>query len=165
MKIVTSLVTMALVLAGAGLCPAGVVNDRLYRLGEDDPGASPGGAGDPQTTDSVGGINATKVGLAFYYGSPGGGGGGGLAPGSTLAMEFTNVDSRYVAPADMNLGTQNFGMEGYVLVSSGVANAIWFYNGGTGLPVTIPSDGYGMGLSGGLRGFHFGQRLYYRSES
>jgi len=61
---------MALVLAGTGLCPAGVVNDRLYRLGEDDlPAPVPLGPGDPLTMDSVGGINAMKVGLTFYYGS------------------------------------------------------------------------------------------------
>jgi hypothetical protein len=40
-------------------------------------------------------------------------------------------------------------MEGYVLVSKGVTNATWFYNGGNGLPGPPPSDGYGLGLSGG----------------
>jgi len=64
-------------------------------------------------------------------------------------MEFTNVDSRYVAPATLGAVTQNFGMEGYVLVSAGVTNAIWFYNGGNGLPLITPSDGYGLGLKGG----------------
>jgi len=150
MKIVTGLVAMALVLAGTGLCPAGVMNDRLYRLGEDDvPPAIPGNPGDPITTDSVGGINATKVGLTFYYGNTGGG--LGLAPGSTEAMVFTNIDSRYIASATLGSVTQNFGMEGYVLVGPGVTNAIWFYNGAPNNPLlSPPSDGYGLGVSGGF---------------
>lgn len=147
------LFTIGLALSGAGLCPAGVVNDRLYRLGEDDvPTAVPLGAGDAVTVDAVSGINATKVGLTYYYGKPGLGGPAtslGLAPGSTEAMEFTNIDSRYVAPASLVGVTQNFGIEGYVLVSGGVTQAKWFYNGGSGLPGPPPSDGYGLGVVSG----------------
>jgi hypothetical protein len=146
-------VTMALVLSRTTLCPASVLYDRIYHLGENDvPPAVAFGPGDPVTVDSMSGVNASKIGLEFYHGQVSGGGPPttlGIAPGSTVAMEFTNVDSRYVAPISLGGVTQFFGMEGYVQVSAGVTGANWFYNGGPGFPLAFPGDGYGLGVVGG----------------
>jgi hypothetical protein len=116
------------------------------------PPAVPGAPGDDPTRDIISGANAHKIGLTFYHAKPGPGGALGLAPGSTEAMRFTNVDSRYVAAAALTAATdtQNFGLEAYVQISPGVTNARWFYNGGDGTPLDPVSDGYGLGISGGF---------------
>jgi hypothetical protein len=164
MRNLTSLATTAAVLACAGLCSAGVTNDRLYHLGEvDSPAAVNGGAGDNPTKDSGGGgFDASKVGLTFYQGGSSAGGpvSDGLAPGSTVAMQFTNVDSRYVAQATLLSVTSNFGMETYVQVSTGVTEAHFFYNGGTGDPIVLPSDGYGLGVSGNFYAAFIGTSIF-----
>jgi hypothetical protein len=128
-------------------CYGDVKNKHLYRLGEDDgPCAKPLAPGCPITIDGIAAANAQKVGLTFYDGMPSLGGppvNHGLAPNSTEAMRFTNVDSRYVAP--LAQVTQNFGMEAYVQISTGVTNARFFYNGnGT-------TRGYGLGI---VKGFY-----------
>jgi hypothetical protein len=89
-------------------------------------------------------VSASKKGLTFYQIS--------LAPGSKFAMQFTNVDSRYVAPADLSLGLANFGMEVYVQMRSSVTEAQFFYNGGPDFapfgPLNLPR-GYGLGVAEG----------------
>jgi hypothetical protein len=150
-RLLSACVALVFGLAAPGWCPGAVTDVRLYRLGEDDiPPAVPGGPGDTITVDHIMGMNAMKVGLTFYYAKKSLGGppvGLGLAPGSTEAMEFTNVDSRYVAPAEFL--TNNFGMEVYILVSSGVTDARAFYNGDGGFPFGPLDRGCGLGVAGG----------------
>jgi hypothetical protein len=98
--------------------------------------------------DDISGINASKIGLEFYYGIGAPAVALGLAPGSTEAMEFTNVDSRYVASAEFL--TDNFGMEVYIQVSPGVTDARAFYNGDGGFPFGPLDRGCGLGVSGGF---------------
>jgi hypothetical protein len=133
---------MACLLGAVPSAQAAVTNVRLYDLGEADLGAAPGLPGDAQTVDSAAGFNASKVGLTTYYGAP-----LGLAPGSSLAMEFTNIDSRYEAPAVPSL-IDNFGIEAYVQATT-PADARFFYNGGAADPSAIPADGAGLEIQGG----------------
>lgn len=141
---------MTLALSGlATACSGTVTNVRLYHLGEADPGATPLGAGQNPTVDSVGGANATKIGLTYYAGSGGVGPpmGVGLAPGSSMSMQFSNVDSRYVADPVVGL-TDNFGIEAYIEPVS-VSQARPFYNGGDGTPLDSVNDGFGLYISSG----------------
>lgn len=126
-----------------------VVDARLYHLGEADPGALPLAPGNPTTVDSVGGINANKIGLTAYNGTGGGGPpvGVGIAPGSSMSMTFQNVDSRYQAPAVGGL-SDNFGIEAYIQPQT-TNDARPFYNGGDGTPLDPLTDGFGLGISGG----------------
>lgn len=122
-----------------------VTNERLYYLGENDvPTCIAFAPGNPQTVDSVLGVNADKIGLTFYHPL-------GLVLGSTCAMEFTNIDSRYVAPAALAVPpvTENFGMEAYIQVGLGVTEARAFYNGGDGAPFGTLTSGYGLGVHSG----------------
>ncbi len=150
-RLLFAFVALALSLAAPGWCHGAVTNVRLYRLGENDiPAFIPGGAGDDPTMDQIMGINAMKIGLTSYTGNAGGGGGVGLAPGSIVAMDFLNIDSRYVALAALGGVTENFGMEVYIQVNPGVVDARAFYNGGDGFPFWVPPvQGYGLGVSGG----------------
>jgi hypothetical protein len=132
---------LAAILLNCGLAQAVVTNLRLYHLGEADAGAFPGLPGNLQTVDSVGGVNAGKVGLTQYFAAP------GLMPGSSLAMQFTNLDSRYEAAPVAGL-TDNFGIEAYVLATT-PADARFFYNGGAPDPYAAPGDGVGLGIQGG----------------
>jgi len=124
-----------------------VTNARLYRLGEDDGGCLPSPGKDP-TLERVANVNASKRGLAFYHGSSPSTS-LGLAPGSTCSMEFTNTDSRYVAPAFMS-PAENFGLEAYLEISPVGADARAFHNGDSGFPTGPLSRGYGIGTSGGF---------------
>ena len=134
--------------AMAGSAWGVVSNQRLYRLGEDDPLHPVGAPGSNQTIDNVSAANANKIGLEFYHSVPSGGGvvAKGIAPGSAEAMEFTNVDSRYVATPVA--GLTNYGLEAYVQL--GVpTDGRFFYNGGNGFPLSPPTDGLGLGIQGG----------------
>ena len=128
---------------------ASVTNVRLYHLGEADSGALPLGPGNPTTVDSASGIDAAKVGLTFYNGTGGAGPpvGVGLAPGSTMSMQFQNVDSRYQAPVVGGL-VDNFGIEAYIQPET-TSEARPFYNGGDGTPLDALTDGFGLTISGG----------------
>lgn len=76
---------------------AAVNNDRLFHLGESDaPPAIAFAPGDATTVDSITAANANKVGNTFYDPA-------GLMPGSSFAMRFQNVDSRYVSTATPGL--------------------------------------------------------------
>jgi hypothetical protein len=135
---------LALLLSVASTEPAlgAVLNHRFYHLGEADPFAVVGLPGDDPTVDSgTDAASAAKVGLEFY--------GPGIPAASTLAMEFTNVDSRYVAPSALPAITQDFGMEAYILVGGGVTESRAFYNGGGGTPFEVLSRGYGLGVHSG----------------
>jgi hypothetical protein len=146
-------VVLAVGLVATGACYGAVTNVRLYKLGEDDPGAGALLPGDNPTRDHYSAVNdAGKVGLTYYYGTSGVGPllPIGLAPGSTYSMEFTNVDSRYVAPPALVGVTDNFGIEAYLQVGNGVTLSRAFYNGGAGFPPPNPvSNGYGLGVFGG----------------
>jgi hypothetical protein len=133
-------------MAVAPVSRAAVTNVRLYHLGEADAGAVPLNPGNPTTFDSAGAFPATKVGLEFYHGLSQAIG-LGLVPGSTLSMRFTNVDSRYEAPAVTGL-SDNFGIEAYVLPQN-TLDSRFFYNGGDGTPLGVLADGYGLTVSGG----------------
>jgi hypothetical protein len=61
-------------------------------------------------------------------------------------MEFTNIDSRYVATAVG--GVVNYGLETYVQLAT-PSDAQFFYNGGSGAPLSPPPDGMGLGIQGG----------------
>jgi hypothetical protein len=153
MRPTSAILATAFALFLCAICRGTVTDVRLYRLGEADlPPAVPLGAGDPITMDSAGGIPAMKVGLEYYHAIFGGGGPptlAGIAPGSTVAMRFTNVDSRYVAPAVAGL-TNNFGIEAYLAFNHPLgANAIPFYDGGPGFPIVMPPDGFGIRVVGG----------------
>ncbi len=128
---------------------AAVTDVRLYHLGESDPGALPLNPGNPVTVDSAAGVNASKVGLTFYNGTSSVGPpvGVGLAPGSSMSMRFTNVDSRYQASAVTGL-TDNFGLEAYILATT-PAYARPFYNGGDGTPLDTLGNGAGLGIVAG----------------
>jgi hypothetical protein len=113
---------------------ATVTDLRKFHLGESDaPPAVAFAPGDTQTIDSITAANATKVGNTFYDPT-------GLAPGSSFAMRFQNVDSRYVSTATPGL-TVDFGIEAYVNPSS-TAPADVVYNG-------FGATGAGIGISGG----------------
>ena len=135
-------IAFALSMAAASQEFGAVLNHRFYHLGESDPLSLIGLPGDDPTIDSGTDVsNAGKVGLEFY--------GPGLAPGSSLSMDFTNVDSRYVAPAALPAVIQDFGMEAYILVTGGVTEARGFYNGSGGTPFEALTRGYGLGVLSG----------------
>jgi hypothetical protein len=137
-----SCVAFALSLAATERGLGAVVDHRSYHLGESDPLALVGLPGDDPTIDSGTDVsNASKVGLEFYR--------PGLAPGSSLSMNFTNVDSRYLAPAALPSVIQDFGLEAYILVAAGVTQARAFYNGSGGNPFEVPTHGYGLGVLAG----------------
>jgi hypothetical protein len=153
-RLFSACIGLALGLAATEQCQGIVTNHRLHRLGEQD--VPPAGAllpGDNPTVD--GGtdlVDASKVGLTFYYGQPGFGGPPvplGLVPGSTFSMEFTNVDSRYVAPAALVGVSENFGLEVYIQVSAGITEGRAFSNGDVGVPFGTLTRGYGLGVHGG----------------
>ena len=153
MRLTSSICAVMASLAFCAISRAIVTDVRLYRLGEADfPAALPLGPGDPNTTDSAGGVAASKIGLEFYHAVFGGGGPptlAGIAPGSTVAMRFTNIDSRYVAPALVGL-SDNFGIEAYLGFNHPLgANAVPFYNGGPGFPLNMPPDGFGIRVAAG----------------
>jgi hypothetical protein len=152
-RLISVAVGVALFLIAIPWSLGAVVNERLYRLGEDDPGAVALNPGDDPTRDHYNAANdAGKIGLTYYYGKSGFGGPPvslGLVPGSSFSMEFTNIDSRYVAPAALSSVTENFGMEAYIQVGVGVTDARAFYNGGDGTPLGTLTRGYGLGISGG----------------
>jgi len=135
-------------LAVAGSAWGTVANERMYRFGENDPPHAVGAPGLNPTVDSVSAANAMKIGLEFYHHTSGGGPPLplGIAPGSTEAMEFTNIDSRYVAAAFP--ATTNYGLEVYVQPQVNT-DALFFYDGGPGFPGPPPADGMGLGIQGG----------------
>ena len=133
----------AVALALAATLQGAVVNHRFYHLGESDPFAAVGLPGDDPTVDSGTDLaGAAKVGLELY--AP------GIPAGSSLAMDFTNVDSRYVAPAALSAVVQDFGMEAYLLAGPAVTEARAFYNGSGGTPFETLTRGYGLGIHGGF---------------
>ena len=141
---------VAAIASGPVVAYAVVTDVRLYHLGEADPGALPLAPGNPVTVDSVGAVNASKVGLTTYNGMSSGGGppvGIGIAPGSTMSMQFQNVDSRYQASVVGGL-VDNFGMEAYIQPMT-TSDARPFYNGGDGTPLDALTDGFGLTISGG----------------
>jgi hypothetical protein len=147
-SLVLGLSSIVLTLLTSLSTQAVVTDIRLYRLGEADPGALPLAPGNPFTVDSAGGVNASKVGLTTYNGISGGGGppvGVGIAPGSTMSMQFQNVDSRYQAPVVAGL-VDNFGMEAYIQPQT-ASEARPFYNGGDGTPLDALTDGFGLTIS------------------
>jgi hypothetical protein len=149
-----ALTAFALSMAMAGPILGAVLNHRLYRLGENDPVASIGLPGDDPTIDSGADlVPAGKTGLEFY--------GPGVVPvTSPLAMEFTNVDSRYTAPAALAGVVQDFGMEAYVLVNPGVTETRAFYNGSGGTPFETLTHGYGLGVHGGFYSAFVGGMIF-----
>ena len=150
----SSLIAFALSMAVAGPILGAVLNHRLYRLGENDPVAAIGLPGDDPTIDSGADlVPAGKTGLEFY--------GPGVVPvTSPLAMEFTNVDSRYTAPAALAGVVQDFGMEAYVLVNPGVTEARAFYNGSGGTPLETLTHGYGLGVHNGFYSAFVGGAIF-----
>ena len=147
------LIALALSMAVAGPILGTVLNHRLYRLGENDPVAAIGLPGDDPTIDSGADlVPAAKTGLEFY--------GPGVPATSSLAMEFTNVDSRYTAAAALGGVVQDFGMEAYVLVGPGVAEARAFYNGSGGTPLETLTHGYGLGVHNGFYSAFVGGAIF-----
>jgi hypothetical protein len=148
-----ALIVFGLVMAAAGSAAGVVLNHRFYHLGESDPFAAVGLPGDDPTVDDGTDLaNASKIGLEFY--------GPGLVASSPLAMEFTNVDSRYVAPAAISSLTQDFGMEAYIRVNAGVTEARSFYNGGGGTPFEPLTRGYGLGVHSGAYSAFVGGMIF-----
>ena len=150
-RVLCACLVSAFALAAARPCRGVVVDERLYHLGEADvPVPVALGPGDDPTFDSgTLPANAGKVGLAFYHGTGSPVVLAGLAPGSSVAMEFTNVDSRYVAPAALVGVSENFGMEAFLQVASGVVEARAFYDGGDGTPFATLTSGCGLGVHAG----------------
>ena len=146
-------VAFALSVSLAGPVLGAAVNHRLYQLGESDPFAAVGLPGDDPTVDSgTDAANAGKIGLEFY--------GPGIPLASPLSMEFTNVDSRYVATAALPAVVEDFGMEAYILVNPGVTEARAFYNGGGGTPFEALTRGYGLGVHNGFYSAFVGGMIF-----
>ena len=140
-------------LALAATAQGAVANHRFYHLGEADPFAAVGLPGDDPTTDSGTDLaNAAKVGLEFY--AP------GIPASSALAMDFTNVDSRYVAPAALPAIVADFGMEAYLLAGPGVTETRAFYNGSGGTPFEVLTHGYGLGVHSGFYSAFVGGAIF-----
>ncbi len=72
-----------LVLFGATLANATIVENNYWRLGETDTGAAIGNLGNDPTIDSVGGLDLTRYGGPSYV--------AGGTSGSTLGMDFDNA--------------------------------------------------------------------------
>jgi len=135
-SLVWGVATLALALTAA---PARASFTKIaeYRLGEDDAGATLGGAGNATTTDSVGSYDLTKAGTPTYADPLA----GGLSPTSTLAVDFPGTTSRYTRSV-LPLGTDDFVIQGYVVQNSGT-NLTMVYNGSGG------SNGMGIATSSG----------------
>ena len=110
-----------------------------YRLGEADPGATPGGPGANPTIDSAGVFDLARVGAPTYS----------LTPASSLSMAFSGADG-YRNGAPVSLATDNFGIEAWVLSTSTAGNAVIAYNGNTG------SSGWGLFRAGANYHYLFG---------
>ena len=93
-----------------------------YRLGEADPGAVAGNAGNSTTVDSAGGHSLTKSGTASYSAT--------AAPNSTLSMLFSAA-GYYSGTAVSTSVTDNFGIEAWIN-PSGAGYSPIFYNGDSG---------------------------------
>lgn len=117
-----------------------------YHLGEADPGAAAGGAGDDPTVASTGSPNLAKFGTPTYSSD--------VAPGvgSQLSMSFNGSTDRYAAAAVASNLTDNFGVEAWVRSNGSTANnAAIVYNGNsstTGWGIYRASGNYAL-LYGG----------------
>lgn len=131
----------ALSLCLAGAAHAAVTPMAYYRLGENDPGAVPGGAANPTTEDATANSNDLTLGAgtAATY-AP------GIATGSTLALDPGS--QTYSRPAFTGI-TDNFGLEGYlhvdavgrvvpVLNGNGGTNGVGFFIGADASPTGLP---------------------------
>lgn len=106
----------------------------LFRGGENDAGATNGGALAGTTIDAVGSTNLTKSGTGGTYTSntPG--------PGSSLAFNF-NGSQNYIGALDTSLTTNSsFAMEAWINANQLSSTVGLFYNGHTG------SQGVGLFL-------------------
>lgn len=112
-----------------------------YRLGEADPGATPGGPGANPTIDSAGAFDLASVGAPTYSVTP--------SPPSALSMAFAGADG-YRNGAPVSLATDNFGLEAWVFSTSTAGNAVIAYNGNTG------SSGWGIFRAGANYHYLFG---------
>lgn len=113
-----------------------------YHLGESDPGAAAGLAGQSTTTDSSGnGSHLTKTGTATYSNS--------TAPGSTLAMTFSG--GYYSLGNVLTTAVDNFALQAWVFPTSLGFNArMVAYNGNTSF------SGFGIYQQGDAWGALFG---------
>lgn len=109
---------VAALVSWANLADAAITTVAFYELGENDPGAISGGAGNTNSIATVGTDLVKTAGSPTYY-TPAAGN------GSTLAMALPG--GSYYKRTDngvYNLGTSNWGMEAWVNVT-GAANGGW----------------------------------------
>lgn len=103
-----------------------------YRLGENDPGALNGAAGQAQTIDLFGGHHLTKNGAAQTYTNATAGG------GTTLGMDFSGAAGESYSTNVFSTITDNFRLEAWAASDVDTGNAIVAYNGSTS------NAGYGI---------------------
>jgi hypothetical protein len=121
MRVSRLILWLVVSLAAPGVL-AQVTEIARYRLGEADPGASPGAPGAAVTTDSAGAADLARVGAPAYSTTP--------SPISPLAMAFAGADGyRFAAP--VSALTDNFGIEAWVYSTTTAGNAVIAYNGDT----------------------------------
>ncbi|NQU40540.1 MAG: LamG domain-containing protein [Lentisphaerae bacterium] len=134
------IIAMMIVISAAHLARAAITVDAHYRLGENDPGAAAGTAGQNPTLDSNGAFP-----LSIGTGSPSNitatSSSAIQRTGSTLAMTFTN-GSYYVTNAALSTLNDNIGLEAWfrpdttngsqiIAANGGIGNAfgLWLQNG------------------------------------
>ncbi len=143
-------ILMALCMMTASVGSAAIIVDAYYHLGEADPGATAGGAGNATTVDSSGnGLNLTANGSPTYSSDT-------AAPGSTLSINLTAANTYYTNSTVATSATDNFGIEGWFKLPSVVSNtspqynSTYYslaYNGYPGNSTTpVPGTGSGFGL-------------------
>ncbi len=112
-----------LVLAAVAAQAATVTVVAQYTLGDNDPGAANGLAGNA-VTKALPGTDAGKQGTGQFYSNntPG--------PASTLSMSFPDTNCVYYKAPVYDLGTDNWGMEAWVY-STDAGNGGWAYSNGS----------------------------------
>lgn len=142
---------LVLVALGTVALPAlaTVTDVAVYHLGEADPGAVAGGAGDNPTVASVGAPNLAKAGGPTYSSD--------VSPriGSTLSMVFNGTTDKYANSTGVaSTLTDNFGVEAWVKSDGSTTNnAAIVYNGNSS------TSGWGIYRFGGNYGLLYGGNI------
>ncbi len=127
---VTALLAAAATLWAGSLARANILVGADYHLGESDPGAANGLAGDSTTVDSsTFGITLTKTGTETYTSSVASS--ASLHTGSSLAMSFNGTGYYSELGTCPDNGVGNFAIEGWFKTTNGATQQCLAYNGDT----------------------------------